>query len=173
MSDISVTGAAFAGLRAIQRKPATAVVWAIVGIVIAFVGTAAVAATVGPAMAEMQAIRAAGPQVDPQAALGATGRMMGGFLLLVPLYLVLAAITTAAGNRAILQPEDTAPGYLRLGGDEFRIGVVLLVIGLIVFVMYFVAAIVAGLVVALTGGAMGGVAPDPAKVARGFLIGLT
>jgi hypothetical protein len=103
--------------------------------------------------------------------LSATGRMLGGVLLTLPIYLILGAMGTAAANRMILRPQDSAMGYVRLGGDELRLMVVTLVIGLICLGVYMVGAVVAGVVAAVTSGAASG-APDPARMMPAYFAGL-
>jgi hypothetical protein len=170
MSDISVTGSAFAGLKALRERPATLLVWWLLTVLMAIGAMAAFAAVAGSAMADLQAIRDAGPNVDPTAALGATGKMMGGVLMMIPVYLILGSVSIAAANRAILRPEASGLGYLRLGGDEWRTLIVLLVLGLIFFFIYFVGAFVAGIAGVLTSGIKPGEVPDQARILPAFLL---
>jgi hypothetical protein len=158
MSDFSIIRAASAGLNVARRRPVALLFWYLVSVAIGFLGLYLAGRLIGPAVTEMIAVQAAGGPPDPQVALAAAGKMLTGAFLLVPLYLVLGAITTTAANRAVLHPDDSAFGYLRLGPDELRMIVVLLVIGLITFAAYFVGAIVAVLIATLAGGAAGGAA---------------
>jgi hypothetical protein len=168
MSEISITGAAFAGLNGLRRRPVTLLVWYVLMVLLAGGAMVILASAAGSAMADLQEIQASGGQADPQMALSATGRMLGGVLLTVPIYLILGAMGTAAANRLVLRPQDSAMGYVRLGGDELRLIVVTLVIGLICLGIYMVGAVIAGVVAAVTTGAIGG-APDPTKMMPAYL----
>jgi hypothetical protein len=103
-------------------------------------------------MADMQAMQASGAaQSNPTAALAVIGRMMGGLLILIPYYLFINAVITTAANRAVLEPEASSFGYLRIGASELRMMVVSFVVALIIFCAYIAAAIVGGLVLAAVG----------------------
>jgi hypothetical protein len=169
MSHISVTQAAFAGLKGLRQRPATLLVWYVVMVLLASGATALMAWAAGSALSDLREIQASGGQADPQAALAATGQMLRGVLLVIPIYLLIGAMTTGAANRLVLRPEQSAFGYLRLGADELRLIVVTLVIGLIMLGVYLVGAVIAGLVGAVTSGAVSG-APDPARMMTGYLI---
>lgn len=174
MSEISISDAAFAGVRAVRRRPATLVFWYVLAVLIAVGMMAAMTALMGPAMAEMQAIQKAGPgATDPTAALAAAGKMFGGVIMMLPVYLIIGAITTCAANRAILRPNDTTPGYVRLGGDEFRMMVVLLVIGLIMSLVYFVGFAVAAIVGVMVTGVSAAGAANAAKLLPAILVGFS
>ena len=159
MSDFPVAKAAFSGLEMLRRRPAVIGAWTVFYILVMVATMALMAVTMGPALAELQAIQELGQEADPMASLGATGRMMGGFLMMIPFYLIVTAVGVAAGTRAILSPEKSAFGYLRLGGDELRLIVVSLVIGLVVGAAYMAGAIFVGIVIAIAGAA-GGIAAD-------------
>ena len=148
-----------------RRSFATIIIWYVVSLLVAATGLYLAGRLLGPALAELQAVQAAatgGTPPDPQAALAAVSRMMGGLVMMIPFYLVLGAITTTAANRAVLHPEQGSFGYLRLGSDELRMIVVLLVIGIILFVTYFVGALLAVAVAAAVGGATGNAASQQA-----------
>jgi hypothetical protein len=170
MSEVSVTGAAFAGLRALRQRPATLLVWYVLVVVATLGMMAGFANLAGPAMVELQAVQSSGAAADPQAAMAATASMMGGFLLMIPVYLLFGAVTTAAANRLILRPQASGFGYLRLGADELRLIVVMLVVGLICGLVYIVGAVVAGIAgVAASGGFSSG-PPDPARIIPIYLL---
>jgi hypothetical protein len=126
----------------------------------------AMLAIFGSALAQMQTLPQ-GANADPTAALQMAGRLMGVLALMIPYYLLVGAIMTAAANRAVLEPDNSAFGYLRLGASELRILVVNLVIGVIIFFAYFAAAIIGGL---FMGGFAVAARGNPAMAIPGVLI---
>jgi hypothetical protein len=170
MSDISIGGAVFAGVNAIRQRPATLVIWYVIMVLVAALSFAAMSDLIGPALADMQALQAAGPQADPTQILAVTGRVMRGYLVLAPLSLIIGAITTGAATRAIVRPEDRGLGYFKLTSDELRLVVVLLVIGLILLGIAVAGILLAGLLAGIMAGATGG-PPDPNKLRPFVFIG--
>lgn len=143
MAELSISDTAFAGFRVVQRKPATLFYWFAFSL-LAFIGIMMiVAAFMGSAVIEMVRAGAALEQ-NPAAIIGLIGRVFLGVLLLIPLALIFSAMRSAAANRAVLWPEDSALGYLRFGADEFRLVVVLFVIGFFNLVAQFAASLIFG-----------------------------
>ena len=78
----------------------------------------------------------------------------------------------AAACRAVLRPNDSTFGYLRVGSDEFRLLITTLVIAVIFLVVGVVTFIIGGIVMAVTsGGALRGMQPGtpPPAAALGML----
>ncbi|HET9161407.1 MAG TPA: hypothetical protein VFN88_12420 [Caulobacteraceae bacterium] len=161
MPEFSIAQAARAGFGVARRSFATIIIWYVVSVLVAATGLYLAGRLLGPALAELQAVQASatgGTPPDAQAALAAVSKMMGGLIMMIPFYLVLGAITTTAANRAVLHPEQSGFGYLRLGSDELRMIVVLLVIGIILFVVYMIGALIAVVAATAIGGASGNAA---------------
>jgi hypothetical protein len=171
MSGISIFDAAFAGPRAIVRRPVDLLIWYVVMVLISAGMVYIVSDILGPSLGQLQALRAAGPQADPTVVLPILSKVMSGYMVIAPISVVIGAITTAAANRLILRPQDGGVGHFKLGPDELRLMVVLLAIGLIFIVISFVGLIVAGIIGAVIAGATGGAA-NPAKMQAGVFIGL-
>jgi hypothetical protein len=175
MSEISITQAAFAGVRALSRRPATLLVWYVVMVLLSAFLTGAITELLGPGMAQMQALRNAGPAADPTAAAAVMATQLRGYSVFAPLLLIIGAITTGAANRLILRPEDHAFAYFRVAADELRLIVVLLVIGLITsFVVFFgllLAAVVVG--IAMGAGGAAALAADPSRALIATCVGIT
>jgi hypothetical protein len=72
-------------------------------------------------------------------------------LLLAPLWLVFGAVMVAAATRAVLQPQDSRLGYLRVSGDEVRVLFALLAVFVFVFVAYLAGALTLGILGAVMG----------------------
>jgi hypothetical protein len=152
MSDFTIGEAVGTGFRVVRRKPLTLFAWFAFQLVASLLGIVILLAMTGTAMSDMQAIQTSGAvQTNPTAALAVMGRMVGGILLLIPYYLFVNAVITTAANRAVLEPEAGAFGYLRIGASELRMMVVSLVVALIIFCAYIAAAMVGGLALAAVG----------------------
>lgn len=173
MSDISVTEAAFAGVRAVRQRPSTAIVWYLASLIIGVLGMVIIVMTMGPALADLRSLQSDPTAVDPQAQAGLGLKVLGGYMLMLPLYLIVGAVMNAAAVRAILRPQDSGAGYIRFGGDEFRVGVVLLVLGLIYFAATVVGSILSVVILIATSArsmSAGGV-PDVSKIMLAYGIG--
>jgi hypothetical protein len=69
----------------------------------------------------------------------------------MPILIFGAVMLNAAAYRAVLKPEQKSWGYLRIGGDELRMFVVALVLGLLFMVLYFIVVFTGVAVVAAAG----------------------
>jgi hypothetical protein len=177
MSEFSISEAAFSGLRLAARKPTTILVWSLAYLVVSVGLAALMVVMAGPALSEMQGLQAqarADPtSANPAATLALMGQIMPFYLLLIPISLLLSAVFVGAVTRSVLRPAEGGLGYLRLGGDEFRLVVVSLVIGVILFIVYIVGAIVIGIAAVATraGGGNPGAA-IPVVIGLACLFGL-
>lgn len=177
MTSFSATDAAFAGFRLMARRPMLVVVWTLIGlgVILAFV-LLAVLLMGGTFMNLAQMGEGAEPSVEDMTRI--LLNMIPLFLIGLPVGLLYLAMMIAGVNRAILRPDEKAFFYLRLGADEMRQAVVLLVQMLGWFGVYLLCALIVGLTVgfgALTAGA-GAESPDAgaigAMVGSIFLAGL-
>ena len=127
----SATDAAFEGFRVVRRAPLTIVFWSLFYLAC----FAAIFAVAGPAFIRMQALTQAMQGAEPSLAeLQAVGQSFAWiFFLALPIMLLLGAVLNAAIVRSVLNPGDRALGYLRIGGDEGRVLVTSLVVGLVMF----------------------------------------
>jgi hypothetical protein len=166
MSDFTIGEAVGTGFRVVRNKPLTLLAWFGFQFVTSILALVLMFAAFGTSLAQMQNIPT-GPQADPTVALQMVSRMFGLLALMIPYYLLISAVITTAANRAVLEPENSAFGYLRLGASELRVLVVNLVIGFFLFCTYVVSIIVGALV-------MGGFAVagrnNPALAVVGVLI---
>lgn len=140
----SATDAAFEGFRVVRRAPLTIVFWSLFYLLC----FAAVFAVAGPAFIKMQALTVAMQGAEPNLAeLQAVGQSFAWlFFLALPILLLVGAVLNAAIVRSVLTPGEKALGYLRIGGDEGRVLVTTLVVGLVMFlVMIAVYLVLVGL----------------------------
>jgi len=127
----SATDAAFEGFRVVRRRPIVAVMWGLVYLVLLLAVFGLFADRWAGIMAAAEALeRSSSPSEADIQALGFA--YMGLLSWLVPLGLVFGAVLSAAVARAVLRPEESRWGYLRLGMDEVRVLVVSLVVSVII-----------------------------------------
>ncbi|MFI4976360.1 MAG: hypothetical protein ACHP84_17640 [Caulobacterales bacterium] len=148
MAQIEITQAAFAGFGIFRRQPLAPVVWMLL-YVVAF---ALVFLLVGGAfISAIAAIMKAGPSAAPQQVLGMLGAVIGGYFLLLLVGWVVGAMVNMAVIRAVLEPENSAYAYLRLGSQELWLMLVNLVIFVLYFVLLFACFMVVGILSLLAG----------------------
>jgi hypothetical protein len=98
----------------------------------------------GHEIVQLQAMRGQTPP-DPTAAMAALPNVLLAYLAVIVIALPLNAVLNAAGARAILRPQESRFGYLRLGMDEVR----LLLLALLILAVCIGAAIAAGIAVSI------------------------
>ncbi|WP_372786073.1 hypothetical protein [Phenylobacterium sp.] len=141
MGDFSAGAAIGAGFRLIGRHPLAFLAWSAAYLVLGVLPQIGVMALILPEWTRlMQEVTAAGASHSPMS----TAEMMraqGGMMQLQPLSwiagLLSQSVLLSAIYRAVLYPEDRAFFYLRLGGRELWLGLVLLVL----FVMACILAV--------------------------------
>ncbi|WP_332770415.1 hypothetical protein [Phenylobacterium sp.] len=149
MTAFSATDAAFEGFRITREKPRVLLIWAAFYLIISLLMPVLLVTMGGQNLMALEA-EANSPNADPQAALDNLAALGPLYAILIPIGLAVQAVLAAAVYRAILRPEDTSLGYLRLGQDELRLTVLTLI--------YFVLSLAAVTIVVLLGGIGAGVA---------------
>jgi hypothetical protein len=137
----------------VREHPTAVLIWAGAQLVVGVLMTVVMIVMAGPAMTQMLQSQANGAAQDPAESLRLLQQMGPLYLLLLPASLVIYGVIYGAMNRIVLRPQDSAFGYLRLGADELRQMVVLLVIWVIMFAVYLVSFIVVGIFGATVTGA--------------------
>lgn len=145
MAEFSITEALGVGTGLIARKPLAVLAWGLAPVIVVvpllllFGGTLiAIIAAASRAGADQSAIAAS---ILPE--IG--GLLLFLFLALMLLW-VLGAVVTAAAYRAVLEPEQSAFGYLRFGSQELWLMAVNFVMGLVFFGVGLALAIPQGIV---------------------------
>jgi hypothetical protein len=162
----SATDAAFEGFRVVRRKPTVLLWWT--GAYLAFMALIVVIG-IGPLvgmMAAMETLEGA-TSPTPEDVAPFMAAIVGVMALLLPLGLLFGAVLNAAVARSVLEPQKSALGYLRIGGDELRVLAVTLVLAILAFVVFGVMSLAGGVIAGIAGVALG----DMGWIA-GFLIGL-
>jgi hypothetical protein len=132
MGRLSIRQAAFAGFKLLAKRPGAAVVWYalcfgyLVGIGVL---AAAMAGEAFQALSEMQD----SGQMDPTSYMQVTAQTGPFTLAQIVLGTLFNMILTGAILRAILRPAEKGLAFLRLGAQELRLAVVLVVVTVISF----------------------------------------
>ena len=156
MAKISVTDAAFTGLRVVRRNPGAVIVWALLHLAVMAASLWLVLTKFGPVYTQMQAFSQPGALngADPHARLQ---QLMPMLHQLLPLYgymilivLVVYSIVIAAMNRAVLRPRESGMGFVRIGPDEFRqmiLMIAYIVMGVVFEILLAIVAVAAAFAV--------------------------
>lgn len=127
------------GFRLITEQPAAVGIWALVNLVVA----------VATQLLTYGLIPASG---DPSAGFAAA---MGMLLPMWILGIVVYVVLLCAAYRAVLRPGEGGLGYMRFGGDELRVLVVLILLGVGIFIGYLLLLLVTVFIASILGFAMG------------------
>ena len=164
MAGFSTTDAALSGFRFLARHPKTIVIWALVFIAYELVWGGALLAFAGDQLPALRALS----QTTGDDAQTAWSVLPGASLVMLlglgALLFVFSLLFTAA-YRTFLHPHDDRLGYVRVGRDELRFAVLI--------VLWVVLAVGGSLVVAFIGGllaALGGLMPQPLKALWELLV---
>lgn len=151
MTDFSATDAAFEGFRITRERPKAVLIWAGLILLAALLSQVLLIGIAGEAFGDFMAMGQRRGQPDPDELGAMMGRLAPAFLLLLPLGLIYYAVLYSAVYRAILRPEEGGAGFLKLGGDEFRVLGALALLVLILMGGTFAA----GLILSVLGGLAG------------------
>lgn len=162
----SPTDAALEGFRIAREKPRVMLAWAVLNLVISVVMAVVLVGTFGQTLVELEAMSQQGSE-DPAEALAAMRMLAPLYAVMIPAGLLVIAVTSAAVYRIVLRPQDEGLAYLRLGGDELRLVLLMLIYLVLAIVFTFAVTLVAGILAAIAGALGGG-----AGALVGVLIGL-
>lgn len=175
MARFSVADAATAGFGVIARKPLAVLAWGLA----MFVATAApmyfLLLLMRPDFAMLMQMGAQqGPANDPEM-FGRLMRMQSGMMLFQLLFWMwstaVKAVICCAVFRAVLQPQDSRFGYLRLGAQEGWLTLLFLVEYVLAYIAFFVVALLGMVLVAIVGVGAGGNSAG-AMVGTGLVVGV-
>ena len=133
-----VTEAAFEGFRLVRREPRTIAIWAVFSLV---ASVALVAAMITAGFGRFMGGAAAGATMTPEALTG----FLVGELIAIGGAILIAAIMGAGVYRAILRPAESPLTRLRLGGDELRLVLLSVIMGVVFTLLTVALAIPVGL----------------------------
>jgi len=166
MAGFSASDAALSGFRFIARHPKTIGIWTLVFLAYELVWGGALIAFAGDQLPALRALS----QTNGDNAQTAWAMLPGASLVmllgLLALLFVFSLLFTAA-YRTFLHPHDDRFGYVRVGSDELRFAVLI--------VLWVVLAVGGSLVVAFIGGllaALGGLMPQPLKAIYELVVAL-
>lgn len=158
MAEVPVQEAAFTGFRVVWERPWAAAIWAGVGLVTSVAFSSFITLTSGPAAMQLMQMQQAGTlaTADPVRTLGLLSQLLPMYGVLLGFDLLFYPVLTAAMNRAVLRPKEDGFGYFRLGGDEWRQLLLLLIyagLGLGAYVVAIVFVVIVAAVGVVAGGA--------------------
>lgn len=148
MAEFTAADAAFTGFRLVWERPLSVLYWAALQLVAAlgyvlFVTLSAGKAFTNAAQVSLQF------NADPGPLMAALAPIAPTYLVVILAFLVLSAVLYAAMNRAVLRPERSSFGYLRLASDELRqLGLLALLAGMAI-ALYFAIVLAAAVVLTL------------------------
>jgi magnesium-transporting ATPase (P-type) len=152
---------AFEGFRILKKKKSLIFAWGLFAVLLSVVTMAAFFILSGAGIAAYTAMitQAAegGVEPSPQQMMSVMAGLIPGYLAAIPLNLIGASMMLCAVMRAVLQPMSGGFGYLKLGADEGRQILLMIVICIIHVVAIIVACIAASLVIAIASAAKIGV----------------
>jgi hypothetical protein len=119
-----VTEAAFEGFRLVRREPRAIAIWAVFSLV---ASVALVAAMIASGFGRFMGGAAKGATMTPEALTG----FLVGELIAIGGAILIASIMGAAVYRAILRPAEAPLTRLRLGGDELRLVLLSVIMGVV------------------------------------------
>jgi len=143
LKTFSPTDAALEGFRLTREKPRVLLAWSVANLVISVIMALALIAMFGPMLAELEAVNASSD--DPSQALAMFEKLAPLYALVLPAGLIVTSVWIGAVYRAVLRPSDNRFWYLRLGGDELRLAVLMLIYVVLAIGFTFVLTLVAGL----------------------------
>jgi len=138
MAEFRIEDAAFAGFGLLARKPLAVLTWALVYLVFLAV---VIVPFAGGLVAFITTVAKSGSNPDPSAMLAGMSGLFGMILLLFLGSLVVGTVVSCAVIRAVLQPENSAFAYLRLGGEELWVMLVQFVRSILIAVIQTAMAI--------------------------------
>ncbi|MDB5451693.1 MAG: hypothetical protein JWO33_271 [Caulobacteraceae bacterium] len=155
MAEFDIAGAALCGLRMLFARPRVLIAWMIFNLIGMGLYLALLYFLFGDVLKQILDLAVANQEPPAQLFLQLLPRLGLMILILVPLAMLYSGIQRAAAARAMLAPEDDKTGYLRVGGDEFRVIVVNFVVVVIRVCVQIgasiIVAIVLGILLAVTG----------------------
>lgn len=175
MARFSVADAATAGFGIIGRKPLAVLGWGLAMLVATAAPLYLLLLAMRPDFAVLMQIAAQqGGESDPET-FGRFMRLQSGMMLFQLVCWIWStavnAVICCAVFRAVLEPQDSRFGYLRLGAREGWLTLLFLVEYVLAYIAIFVVALLAAVTVAIVGVGAGGNSGS-AMVGTGFAVGL-
>jgi len=121
VAEFSASDAAFSGFRVVAQRPWAVGIWAVLQFVVSLAFNLFIAVSAGSAFGKLAQIGLQAPaSQDPTAVFALVRQVAPTYLVILAGGLVMNAVLYAAMNRAVLRPQESRFGYLRLATDELR-----------------------------------------------------
>jgi hypothetical protein len=148
MADFSATDAALVGFRFVRENLRAVAVWAVCILIFSALFAVLLEQMAGPALMAAQAL---GPKPDPAESMALFRQLGPVYLLMFVIGYAFYAVVLGAMNRAVLRPDDDRAAYLRVGRDEVR-QLLLLLIATVVGAGLYLGLVLLVAMVAVGGG---------------------
>jgi len=155
VAEFSAADAAFTGFRVVWERPWAVAIWAGLQIVVNVALKVFIAASAGAAMAQIAQLGMPAPNANPAQMLALMRQVAPTYVVLMIVGLIVSAVFYAAMNRAVMRPQESRFGYLRLAADELRQLGLFAILFLVFLVLYLMIAIVSVVLLTLIGMALG------------------
>ncbi|EGF90327.1 putative membrane protein [Asticcacaulis biprosthecium C19] len=134
---------AFEGFRILRKRPWAVAAWGVVFLLANLIGFGSFVPLALPAL--IQLFNSSGSAPDPAVIASLIAGLILPYIVLFIVMILAGAVVSCAVFRAALTDEKPGFGYLRLGGDEFRLILVHIIFSLMFVGFYLVCAIVGGI----------------------------
>lgn len=141
----SATDSVFEGFRVVRRHPMTLVYWTLFYIATLALAMLLLGGNLVQLVSAMEALEGTG-NPSPEDFMPVLQIYMSVFAVVLPVSLIAGAVVYAAVSRAVLRPEESRFGYLRMGRDELRILAVIIVLTLLFMALGGVLFALAGVI---------------------------
>jgi hypothetical protein len=148
MSDFSATDVAFTGIRFVREHPRAVAIWAAIQVILSLLLGVVAVVTLGPYMAQMQALNHPGPATDPAQVFGLLAHVAPMYVLFLMFGLLFYAVLYATMSRAVLEPAEERLSYIRFGMDEAR-QLLLVLLWIVITAVFYAVALAAAIAGAL------------------------
>ncbi len=150
MASFSVTDAAFAGFRLLRERPKAILCWAAVQTALTL-AMFVLNLLLSPSQSEALRYLQQHPDSEDLQAAASAMRALGPVLLVILAGAVAAqAVIQAAAYRAMLRPQESRWGYLRLGATEGRMALLMVLLGVLFVLFVFVLVFIISMLVAVS-----------------------
>ena len=147
MAEFSIQDAAFTGFRVVREHPRAVIVWAVLQLAVSIVLIGCVVGLAGADFGLLLQFSLVNPP-DAAKMLTLFRRLAPVVLLVFVISLAFNALFNAALYRAVLRPDQSRYGFVRLGADELRQFGLQILQWLVFMAAYIALVILASLVVA-------------------------
>jgi len=152
MNNFSVSKAAFAGFGLLRKRPVAALVWTVVAFAF-LVGQGVLCVVMaGEAFQVMNEMQTSG-DMDMTSYMAVASETGTFSAVSTVLQIFVSTLLLSAVLRALLRPVEGGPAFIRLGAQELKLAVVVVVVGILTTLAWGVVFVIGLIATAILGGA--------------------